>query len=70
MHDNARPHTARLTQETVEHLGLKVLPHPPYSPDLGTSDYHHFGSMKKMLEEWGAEIRIRYRGAISLLAVA
>ena len=26
-----------------------MLPHPPYSPDLGASDYHHFGPMKKML---------------------
>jgi len=49
LHDNTRPHTARLTQETVEHLGLEVLPHPPYGPDLAPSDYHLFGPMKKML---------------------
>ena len=49
MHDNARPHTARLTLETVEQLGLEVLPHLPYSPDLAASDYHLFGLMKKML---------------------
>ena len=49
LHDNARPHTARLTLETVEQLGLEVLPHPPYSPDLAPSDYHLFGPMKKML---------------------
>ena len=49
MHDNARPHTAHLTLETVEQLGLEVLPHPPYSPDLAPSDYHLFGPMKKML---------------------
>ena len=24
-------------------------PHPPYSPDLATGDYHLFGPMKKML---------------------
>ena len=61
MHDNARLHTARLTQKTVEYLGLEVLPHPPYSrtADLAPSDYHLFGPMKKMLGE-GAEIRIRY----------
>jgi len=49
LHDNARPHTARRTLETVEQLGLEVLPHPPYSPDLAPSDYHLFGPMKKML---------------------
>ena len=49
LHDNARPHTARLTLETVEHLGLEVLPHPSYSPDLTPSNYHLFGPMKKML---------------------
>ena len=49
MNDNARPHTARLTLETVEQLGLEALPHPPYSPDLAPSDYHLVGPMKKML---------------------
>jgi histone-lysine N-methyltransferase SETMAR len=49
LHDNARPHTARLTLEAVDKLGLEVLPHPPYSPDLAPSDYHLFGPMKKML---------------------
>jgi len=49
LHDNARPHTACLTLETVEQLGLDVLPHPPYSPDLAPSEYHLFGPMKKML---------------------
>ena len=45
-----RPHTARLTLETVEHLtGLDVLPHLPHSPDLASSDYQRFGLMKKML---------------------
>ena len=49
LHDNARPHTARLTLETVEQLGLEVLLHPPYSPDLAPSDYRLIGPMKKML---------------------
>jgi len=49
LHDNARPHTTWVTVETVNSLGLEVLPYPPYSPDLATSDYHLFGLMKKML---------------------
>ena len=49
LYDNTWPHTARLTLETVEQLGIEVLPHPPYSPDLVPSDYHLFGPMKKML---------------------
>ena len=49
LHDNARPHTARLTQETTDNLGFELLPHPPYSPDLAPSDYHLFGPLKKML---------------------
>jgi len=39
----------RAIVETVDSLGLDVLPHPPYSPDLAPSDYHHFDPMKKML---------------------
>jgi len=49
LHDNARPHTARLTVEFVDNLGLDLLSHPLYSPDLAPSDYHLFGPMKKML---------------------
>jgi len=39
----------RAIVETMDSLGLEVLPHPPYSPDLAPSDYHHFDPMKKML---------------------
>ena len=35
--------------KTVDSLGLEVLPHPPYNPDLAPSDDHFFDSMKKML---------------------
>jgi transposase len=29
--------------------GWKILPHPPYSPDLEPSDFHLFSKMKKHL---------------------
>jgi [histone H3]-lysine36 N-dimethyltransferase SETMAR len=46
LHDNARPHTALVTQEKLASLGLIVLPHPPYSPDLSPSDYYLFSPLK------------------------
>ena len=48
--DNARHHTAHITQEKIEELeGIELLPHPAYSPDLAPSDYHLFRSMAHFL---------------------
>lgn len=49
LHDNARPHTALKTIETVQKLKFEVLQHPAYSPDLAPSDYHLFGPLKDNL---------------------
>lgn len=48
--DNAKPHTARRTQEKIKNLeAIELLPHPAYSPDLAPSDYHLFRSMAHFL---------------------
>ena len=48
-HDNATPHTAKLTQDWLQRYKWEVLPHPPHSPDLAPSDYHLFGPLKRHL---------------------
>jgi histone-lysine N-methyltransferase SETMAR len=48
-HDNARPHMAAHTVDTLRDLKFEVLKHPPYSPDLAPSDFHLFGPMKEHL---------------------
>jgi histone-lysine N-methyltransferase SETMAR len=51
LHDNARPHIARLTQAKLTELHWERLDHPPYSPDLSPSDYHLFRSLEHFLSE-------------------
>jgi histone-lysine N-methyltransferase SETMAR len=49
LYDNAHPHTANQTVETVNEFRFELLEHPPYSPDLGPSDFHMLGPMKEAL---------------------
>jgi histone-lysine N-methyltransferase SETMAR len=49
LHDNACPHSAAHTKETLQELKSEALNHPPYSPDLAPSDFHLFGSFKDAL---------------------
>ena len=44
--DNARSHTAKLTQQKLKGLGQEVLPHAAYWPDLAPSDRHLFCSLR------------------------
>ena len=49
LHDNARPHVARVVRDTIQQLGWETLYHPPYSPDLAATDYHLFHSLDNPL---------------------
>ena len=46
LHDNARPHTADHTLETLNQLKWGAMEHPAYSPNLVPSDFHLFGPLK------------------------
>jgi histone-lysine N-methyltransferase SETMAR len=48
-HDNARPHTARATQERIQELQWELLKHPPCSLHPAPSDFHLFGPLKTHL---------------------
>jgi [histone H3]-lysine36 N-dimethyltransferase SETMAR len=49
LHDNAKPHTARITALKLAELKLEVLPHPAYSPDLAPTDFHFFRNLNNFL---------------------
>ena len=49
LHDNARPHTAKVVGEFLHRNNIDVLPHPPYSPDLAPCDFWLFSHLKKPL---------------------
>jgi histone-lysine N-methyltransferase SETMAR len=42
-----------MTKTAIQELDCEILPHPPYSPDLGPSDYDLFRSLANNLR--GAE---------------
>ena len=48
-HDKARPHAALGTRQKIAEVGWEILSHPPYSPDIASSDYHLFLSLQNFL---------------------
>ena len=49
-HDNAPAHTAFLCTSALAKMGVPVLPHPPYSPDLSPPDFFLFPRLKRKLK--------------------
>ena len=48
--DNARPHSANLTKNTIQELGWVDIPQPPYSPDPAPSEFYIFRSLSNNLQ--------------------
>jgi hypothetical protein len=40
-----------MTKAAIQELHWEIIPHPPYSPDLGPSDYHLFRHLSNNLCE-------------------
>ncbi|GFR70337.1 liprin-beta-1 [Elysia marginata] len=49
LHDNAGPHKARATTQSLRELGIRILSHPAYSPDLALYDFWLLTILKNRL---------------------
>ena len=65
LHDNARPHVAKLTRQFLEERQWTTVPHPPYSPDLAPSDYHLFRALKHHLKDKKFENEDEHKNALT-----
>ena len=48
-HDNAAPHKSKIVDDYLNENKVRILPHPPYSPDLVPCDFFLFPKIKKEL---------------------
>ena len=51
LHDNARLHISMITRQKLHTLNYEALNHPPYSPDLSSTDFHLFKNLDNFLKE-------------------
>jgi hypothetical protein len=68
LHDNAWPHTAEKMTKLLEKSGWENPDHPPFSPDLMSSDFHLFQKLKsfwvtnrrQLMKKWKKQLWISY----------
>jgi transposase len=49
LNENTQPHAAHATVNVSERCVWEIFEHPPYSPDLSSSDFYFFPKIKKNL---------------------
>ena len=64
-HDNAPSHRSRIVMDTVNKLGIELLPHPPFSPDLAICVFWLFPNLKNRLRGNKYESREELRCAVN-----
>ena len=68
LHDNASSHNSEVVKSFLASEKVKVLNHPPYSPDLSPCDFFLFPTLKKML--FGNSIRLEVLLAALFISVS
>ena len=68
LHDNARPHVHSNVLSYLERKGIKVIPHPHYSPDLAPCDFWLFSNIKQNLRD-AVEEEDLYKQITSVLKI-
>ena len=66
LHDNARSHTAAVT-DLLRRWQWEILEHPPYSPDMSSCDYSLFAQVKEPLRGTRYNTRDKFIRAIGRL---
>ena len=49
LQDNAPAHTSQVAMTAWTECGFEILSHPPYSPDMASSDFYPFQNLKSHL---------------------
>ncbi|QQP36921.1 Uncharacterized protein FKW44_022164, partial [Caligus rogercresseyi] len=58
---NAPCYTANSTKELLSKKRIKVIDHPPYSPDLASADFFYFPVIRRCSRAWRSSTRASRR---------
>ena len=65
--DNASVHNSIIVTDYLTKMGIKIVPHPPYSPDLAPGDFWLFPKLRGCRYETFEEIKRLWRRSLTRL---